>query len=250
MNVNITQGQTTLDNVVRSYLFDNGYNSLHRYAKSLSYAFEALTEFKWDSNEHIKTTTLTIAPNKTATLPIDYIDYSRIYYKHGDSMQLFINDNYLSLDVLEAEANDSFFKDYIGTFHTKGQCVHAFGFDSGGVDSFDQRYFRIDKESNRIMFSASIDTDVTVYIEYVGSVYSVDTETLVDTDFVKAIKGYIHFKHSQRQNGEASSETQLREKRWRDDLITMSKRSMNIDIRSIVQSSMRRFETYYRRMYF
>lgn len=74
--------RASIDSIVRGYLFDKQL-PIHYYVQCLSYALTGVQELEYDTLPTIKSVRLTLNEFAEATIPDDYVDYTRVAIEFG-----------------------------------------------------------------------------------------------------------------------------------------------------------------------
>jgi hypothetical protein len=231
----MTQGFETLDKIIRDEcLIQEDYN-LSNYLKYLTFAKEALRD--WKLNNKNEPTVLVATTTNIATLafPDDYLQWSRIGTIEGDRVKTFIVNNNLALyhaEVDGEEVNNEPYQPSFGTPISSGTafCYNLlydptgaiYGFGNGGYLNTGQ--FRVDTANRRFQFSSDY-TETEVYLEYVGTGLNPDGATVVDGNTSKSIKRYIRWQATETSRTASVSDKIRAEQQYWSENITATKRS-------------------------
>jgi hypothetical protein len=206
----------TIDNIVKGVCMDLGEGE-ERYEQYLHWALEAHKDWHLDQAKEIKTVQIDLTPYKAAALPDDFVDWTKVGIKCGNTILTFAKDNYMPfpedndgdnvVDVDEdcprfdvgdysvVDANgyslNSFSHYYYNTLNDKGQDTgNLFGLTA--KDNY-QGYFRLNKEREEIQFRSRILNLETIYLEYISNGYNPCGMSYVHPYAAKLINLYVHW---------------------------------------------------------
>ena len=218
----IKPSYTTIDSVVRSYIADNGENTLHNYIRYLKFGFDGLK--KWHLRSYVEdlTVRLEMDAKKSVPLPEDCIVPNKVGVQYGDRIFTYPFDNSISYlftqgdggkldknkeyDPGDMRNTDAFyFYNYIDPYGWTGWLL------SNGHN--DQGYCRINWRAREIQFSADVRTS-TVYLEYKSSGFNPKTRTQISEGVELLIREYINWQVGRRKFGDGSVETRERKKEY------------------------------------
>ena len=102
---------TSLDTIVRNYLFQKGY-PMHFYLQSLNYARNCLRELTFDSLHIVNTRNITVDSNSVANIPEDCVDIIKVGVPYGQFVRPLIPDNRISrLQNHDSSGNITYYGD-------------------------------------------------------------------------------------------------------------------------------------------
>jgi len=171
------QGWITLDSVINDYL-EESEQSIHKYVKCFNLAFRGMEQLGIDFFYQIKSVKLPVLPNKTVSLPSDYINYSKIgvLNSKGEVIPLKYNNkltNYAELlpDRIEKTQDNTLYNFYLPTspifynYWGSGSLGNLYGIPSGApfVGSF-----KVDHGNGIILLDENFFYEYII-IEYVSS---------------------------------------------------------------------------------
>lgn len=258
-----TSGFVNLDYVVRNALIDMNDFSMENYKRFLQWAVRGFTDLNLFVVENIRVEYLKLSSAKTATLPSDFIDYTKIGMEiNGQIWTFTLNDKMVlprktddcgeTLPTNTQTLDDKVtgqaslvpnFGYYFAMHFRNGQYVgEMYGLGGG----FNNAYFRIDHERNQIAFDSEIPTD-EIILEYKSSGISASGETLIPRKAVPALIAYVHWQRIENNDKVAES----KKERKRQLYITEYERLQHLEnlftideyldaTYSVVTSSMRR----------
>lgn len=226
---------TSIDSIVRSYLADKAAPTLHGYLPLLHYALEGFDELHYDVVAVIKTGKLTLNDIKVAKLPTDLLQLVRVAVKVGDRWEVLDHDNSISFHNTDLKSPNTRYdkRKIIGAGDTLTSDLSDYSLtnDRGKGHNY-LGYYRIDKSSNELHFSADV-TGRQIFIEYIGNASTPNAETMVTPLAKKYLNRYIGYKESWRKNGEASAETQARKIEAENELYKVHARESNLSLDTI-----------------
>lgn len=209
-----TPGTVSLNYIVHRVLMDRGDNSMRFYKKFLQYAIDGYTKLNLHSIETIRVAYLPIDQNtKQATLPEDYLFYTKIgYNKGGVAHTLSLNEDLMLVRKTDSCGNGendnlSICGDsdsgnvlslvslpYSGYYYLphyrNGQFVAELYGGRGNQNN--AGYYRIDKQKRKIVFNSEIALD-EVILEYKSSGVSADGETIISREYIPTLVAYVHW---------------------------------------------------------
>lgn len=189
---------STIDQVVRAAIAEQGYKTLRHYILFLHFAFDALYKLKRDNVmlgfRYIKLPVV----NRRAEIPASVIGMGQIGWQRGQRILPYVPDSTLSIDP-SATPTDSFTVAYAGLYQ--------------GI-----RY-RIDRSTspNAIIFDRQ-PPENSVYVEVIDRTDTPTTETLVTDEGVLPMKSYIAYRHARFKMGAASAEAKEAEREYLDEM--------------------------------
>lgn len=233
-------GLSTIDAVVRAKIADEGHIFLHKYLRYLRYCIEGLMEWNISGGARVKTTQLSLSATKSASLPIDYLGWSRVGVKRGDRLVALSSDQSITfhfdtVDSVEvpntsyANANTALWFEYDvnGDLTTRRH--------PGGLGHNGYGYFRINEEEKKIQCSSDI-YDSYIYLEYVASMFSPAPSMLVNTYCAKMLKDYIGWKEARRRFGDNAGETRARKQELVESYFENKGRASDLDVAGIMEA--------------
>lgn len=198
-----TPGYIKLNTVVHKYI-DRAGQTTAKYRRLYSLAVDCLTELTMDVAGVLKTCKLSVLPNKTAELPMDYLDWSKVgvLNNHGEVACLDFNSNLTrwednSIDRLNKNSDDSvggfyrygnpfFFNNYL----TSGIYYNLFGI--AGTEYTSLGKFNIDKKKALILLDNCFNFDY-VMLEYL-SMPDEDEEYEIPIQLQAAVIAWLGFR--------------------------------------------------------
>ncbi len=196
--------QTTIDNIVRGYLF-SAQRPIHYYVQALHYALECLQELNYDTLPNIRSTLLTVNAFNEVTLPDDYVDLTFIGEKVGQYIKpLVLSPTYNRLPNLDDQSAQipyarpenidfsSYFNVGSGYWFSGFVNDHGehLGRHFGRGNGLEKDGYKVIEERNVIQLNTSIREGCIIYIEYLNF-DDTKTSSLVSKYAEKAIKAYI-----------------------------------------------------------
>lgn len=234
------KGYETIDSIVRSYLADQGYNTLHKYIQYLHWGLKALRIWNMDSAEEVKTVKLSMDARKAIKLPDDYINWIKVGIKVGDRIDAFVNDNSIALHhekkpMEKPKPNEPYckyrfmnYRDGNGKFLGY---VDGYGYGHNGVG-----YFRVNEALREIQFSAEVNR-CSVLLEYVSDGFNPHSETLVNMKVSQLITEYIRYSEARYKLGDSASETRARKEEYIEEQLATSGRFNSLSLEGILDAT-------------
>lgn len=205
-----------IDNVVKGVCTDLGEGE-ERYVQYLHWALEAHKDWHLDQAKEIKTIELDLTSYKAAELPDDYVDWTKIGIRCGNTILTFTHDEDMPFakdqdgdNVPDVDENcpnfdvtdfslvesagaglNSFAYYYYNLLNSKGQDYGKI-YGLTAKDNY-QGYFRVNKEREEIQFRSNIINLTTIYLEYISNGYEPCGESLVHPYAAKLITLYVHW---------------------------------------------------------
>ncbi len=208
-----TQGYTTLDNLIREIILNEGRTTLHKYLWYLSYALKAHRQFAIDDSKEFKTKKLTMDSKRAVQYPSDLIQWNKIGLMFADRVEIIVPDETIALfhekEDAVYQANDPWvsreewtvpfwnYYDYDNlrrNMYVRGKAYNRIG------------YYRFNEACREIQFSADLDK-CSVYLEYVANCTSPCTKTFVPVIAMDMIQEAIHYYDNKFRYGEADKRT-------------------------------------------
>lgn len=206
----------TIDRVVRGMCMDLG-EGLERYEQYLHWALEAHKDWHLDQAKEIKTMEIDLTDYKAAPLPDDFVDWTKIGIRCGNTILTFTHDENMpfakdqdgdcepdvdedcpGFDVNSTEALQTLGSSEFSFSYYYYNLLNAKGQDQGKLygmiakDNF-QGYFRINKEREEIQFRSRILNLKTIYLEYISNGYEPCGTSYVNPYAAKLLKLYAHW---------------------------------------------------------
>tara|TARA_R110001606_G_scaffold288693_1_gene436863 strand:+ start:2751 stop:3488 length:738 start_codon:yes stop_codon:yes gene_type:complete len=194
---------TTLDEVIKSLLIQQGETSEHKYMQYLDIAIRGLKELTFDILQQIKVANLDVNSNLTVDLPKDYVNYAKIgicksdgrIHTLGFDEQICIANN---MDCCGAPYSNGTREDenYSGNYRNGEETGGLYGLGGGQNKN---GYYRIDREKNQIALSSGLDGNQLI-LEYLSDGSSVNGDMKVNAMAEESLRAYIYWKLIQRRN--------------------------------------------------
>lgn len=225
-----TNGIVNLNYVVNLVLMDLDDYSLTKYKKFLQYAILGYQDLNLYIMQNIKVAYLTVKDNKTADLPIDFIDYTKVGFDNGGKVtSLALNENLMLPRLTDNCGNVT--NENTGDCNTDGLVFPNYGYYfaphyrngqyvgelySGVGDGNTSGHFRLDRDRMQIAFSSDLATS-TVILEYKSSGVSGDGSTNVPRQYIEALRSYIHWQRKEYNDKVAMGEKErLKQRYWNE----------------------------------
>lgn len=251
-SVNFNQDFYKITNVVNSWLADNDLPpSWH--AKMLSRCLKALRRISIDRWQEPKSILLTVDSKHTATIPVDYVNWSKVGIKIGQYLKtLAVNpemhqllrqegDDVIAGLPLYQMPNGIETSNYNGYqfFNYNGESL--FGFGVGTLPS--KGHFQIvkrDDSTREITFDYDVNVGTKIVLEYLSDGLCADGESVVDpmlVDFLEADMDHFYERKYSTSRSEASIGRTSRDL-W-DAEVRVAARKSNLDMKTMQTISRR-----------
>ena len=213
----------TLDDIINEFIIEGGGSQSNQYARFYTLAVSGLRELNMDASGTTKVIQMPIKANDTCDLPIDYLKYKVIGLigTDGQIRSLGRNDN-LSLipsyndcgaqvPLPQAPSDLSLStglwqKDWAGSYKNGEFLGRMFGVH-GGQNGLGE--FRIDAGSRTIRLSQLQSGIISVAMEYLADINSVEGDFSVHPYIVETLKSWVFWKSIQRDRNRSLGEKQL-----------------------------------------
>lgn len=172
-----SQQYITLDSVVNNYL-DQSEQGVHKYYKIWQLAFRGLETLGLDFFYTVKSVKLPVNPNKTVTLPSDYVKYTKIGVLNakGEIVGLTFNNKLTTFaDLLPDRQEKTEDNSLFGWYNYQAPIFYNYWDGIGyaavyGLPSGGQRVgeFKIDNANNLVVLNEHYNYDYLM-VEYISS---------------------------------------------------------------------------------
>ncbi len=205
-----------IDDIVKGVGTDLGEGE-ERYEQYLHWALEAHKDWHLDQAKEIKTIEIDLTQWKSAVLPDDFVDWTKVGIRCGNTILTFTHDenmpfakdsdgdNIPDLDkdcpkfdvtdysVVESSGAglNSFAYYYYNLLNDKGQDYGKL-YGLTATDNY-QGYFRLNKERQELQFRSRVVNLKSIYLEYISNGYNPCGESYVHPYAGKLISLYIHW---------------------------------------------------------
>lgn len=193
---------TTLDEVIKSLLIQQGETSEHKYMQYLDIAIRGLKELTFDILMQVKVASLDVNSNLTVDLPKDYINYAKIGICGSDGriQTLGFDEQICIANNIDTCGNPTSGgqrgnENYSGNYRNGEATGGLYGL-GGGQNS--NGYYRIDREKNQIALSSDLDGNKLI-LEYISDGSSVNGDMKVNAMAEEALRAYVYWKLVQRR---------------------------------------------------
>lgn len=196
------KGIVNLDYIVNLVLMDLDDYSMVKYKKFLQYAVLGYQDLNLYTMQNIKVAYLTVKDNKTADLPNDYIEYTKIGFNSGGSFSVLGSNDDLILPRLNDDCGDEINENsgecdsggvigyYFSPHYRNGQYVgEMYG---GAGDGNTNGDYRIDRDRWQIAFGSEMSAK-TIILEYKSSGVNGNGSTNIPRQCVEALRSYVHW---------------------------------------------------------
>jgi hypothetical protein len=197
---------TTVDEIVRNVLGDEGKVTTHEYLRHLHIANRGLKELTFDVLGDTKVVVLAVDNTLRVDLPGDYIDYVFIGVVNGDyRLETLGRDAAIPVDS-DTNVNTEGSPEY--------HYIYGSLFGLGGGQNQNGYYApKIDYENWQIILS-SISAGQTIYLEYISDGRQEGGQNLVHPYAEEALVSYVYWKSIQRKRGIPANDKLMARKDW------------------------------------
>lgn len=224
---NRQRGIVTLDSVIRSYLMDIGAG-MERYEQAKHWVIEGFRDFHFDLSQEIKTAYLPLTAWKAVELPIDYVDFVMIGVNINGDIRVFTNDDRIALPdeaIIDGDPDDAEEEGDLPL--TTTQRMYFYNITSRGEDAGQLYgllvknngvgYYKFNKERREIQFSPHINSDTTIYLEYISDGINPCEKTVVNIYAAKLLKLYAHWqRHSFAKSSTHADKREAKDNYWNE----------------------------------
>jgi hypothetical protein len=228
-----TSGFVNLDYVVKNALMDMNDFSMENYKRFLQWAVRGFTDLNLYILENIKVEYLPLSSAKTAPLPSDFIDYTKIGMEINGEVWTFTMNPDMNLPRKVDECGETLptntqtlddkvvgqrslvpnFGYYFAMHFRNGQYVgEMYGLGGG----FNNAYFRIDHQRNQIVFDSEVPVN-EIILEYKSTGISANGSTIIPRKVVPALIAYIHWQRIENNDKFAESKKERKRQQYIDE---------------------------------
>jgi hypothetical protein len=242
---NRVRGVVTLDSIIRSALMDIGAG-MERYEQFKHWSIEGHRMFFFDHAKEIKTVKLPLTAWKAIELPIDYVDYAMIGVVVDNEIQVFTNDNRISLYHADEDPLDGDPDERTATT-TEASTYHFYNITSRGEDSGQLYgltvkdngvgYFKMNRERREIQFSPHVDGDTQIYLEYISDSYDPCETTMVNVYAARLIKLFIHWQRHEFSKSSTGMERERAKDMYDKELFKVQSRLSEITVADVLEAA-------------
>lgn len=248
-----------IDIVVRGVCMDLD-EGLERYEQYLHWALEAHKDWHLDQAKEVKTVELDLTSYKAVILPDDYVDWTKIGIRCGNTILTFTHDENMPFakdqdedNIIDVDKNClNFDVSNLSVVESSGTGLNPFGYyyynllnakgqDYGKIYGLEAKdnylgYFRINKEREEIQFRSSVTNLKTIYLEYIGNGYTPCGESFVNPYASKMIKLYVHWMRKEYSKTSASWEVVRAEKNYWQEFEKVQYRLFDLSVEDILET--------------
>lgn len=247
---NKQRGFVTLDSIVRSAIMDLGAG-MERYEQFKHWAIEGYRDFHFDMAQEVKTVQLSLTAWKAIELPIDYVDWARIGVVVNEMVDVFTNDQRISL--YRPDANEDGVIDPVvsPTTTTDPQTlvpgpIVFWGLRSSSGEDPGQLYgllakdngvgrYKINRERREIQFDPSVASDTLIYLEYISDGIDPCNQTVVTLYAAKLIKLYIHWQRHRFAKSSTGAQVKSAEQGYWNEHYKVQNRIQKITVDDVLE---------------
>lgn len=215
----MSQGYTTLDQVVREACMETDDHGMHNYNKFMLWAMEGLQEMRIDDFQEIKSILVTTTTIATVPFPVDMVKWTKIGEVSGDRIKVFTINNSIMLNHKTdcgVEQNNAQYKSatYIDLSRQAEESVKGYLFYGYGTSGAIYGYgngtqgdgqFRVDKSRREFQFSSQY-ASKDIVLEYVSSGLNPSGQSYIEESIRKAVKEYIFWWKTERDRSASGGE--------------------------------------------
>lgn len=221
--------------VILMAIADSQTTTLHKFVWFLHYGINGLDQIYQELDSRMcQTRKLELNAGKMVAYPDDMVGWLRLAFKQGDRLIGFGKDSSIYREdgdkpYVPREASWRLNNYYDERVNTGELDLRVFlkGHNSIG-------YFNDNMAKRRFEFS--VDTFAQyVYLEYIGSAYTPNTETMVPAAAVDLLKAYILYKDVIARMGAKDNETLQRERLWKEERNVFLAKISDLSVEGILQ---------------
>jgi len=242
---NKMRGVVTIDSIIRSALMDIGAG-MERYEAFRHWAIEGYRMFYMDHAKEVKTIQLDLTAWKAAQLPVDFVDYAMIGVVVDNKIEVFTNDNRISLyhddeDPLDGdpdartattdERSTYYFYNTTSRGEDAGQLYGLTVKDNG------QGYFKMNRERREIQFSPHVDASTKIYMEYISDSYDPCNTTMVNVYAARLIKLFIHWQRHEFAKSSTGMEKDRAKDMYDKELYKVQSRLSELTVADVLEAA-------------
>lgn len=191
----------TLEQIVKDYMIERGFESLHGFSRYLHMAIQGLKELDRDVSGQIQKCELTVNSALTADLPANCIKVmgvailkNNVFYpldKNFDQAPVSVDSSGDDAVVTDGETVGGYFANLLTTTTTNlhGEFIGRIY----GLSGRQNGSYVVNTEKNRIELNRNFSSNYPVYVFFKGNPQQIDGKFLVSEMLVEAIKMYIHW---------------------------------------------------------
>lgn len=237
----------TLDAIIRSYLINQGKNTLHGYVRLMKYLLDFLRGFSMDYHFMDHSDVLELDEKKAIQFPSDMIALKRLAWRNGDRIICFEPDSRIDIHVNREDDMVA------GTPNMPYDVFQAWPYRGGAlVDNISSSpsagtglgdnglgYFRINWRDREIRFDANVPSNWEIYIEYKSNGFNPKSKSSIPEFAQKLAEEYIHWQVARHKFGDASAETMARKQSYDREQYELLARMDTLDYEGIIGSRAR-----------
>jgi len=211
----------TLEQVVKDYMIERGFNSLHGFPRYLHMAIQGLKILERDVSGQVQKCELTVDSVLTAALPSNCtkvlgcaILRNNTFYpmdKSYDDAPVAV-DSTTGDEVIKTTDATATALSGLGVGYYTTTTINLHGEFIGRIYGLAGRQngsYQVDKAENRLIFNRNLTTDYPIWLFFIGNPEKIDGKYRVNEINVEAIKAYIHWADMRyKRSGSAASKQQ------------------------------------------
>lgn len=242
-----------LDSIVRAYLFSQGYNSTHKYARAMKMVVEFLAKFSRNHTYMDNQDVFKLDEKQCLQMPADFVSLSMLAFTSGDRLIKFERDN--SVNTFHSYVDDA----ASATPNVSYNIYQAFPYNTLmldlAVDESDQftslgsghngaGYFNFNWTAREIQFSTDSKISGGIFMRYKSNGFKPKTRSTIPEFAAQLAEAYIHWQMARmdRRLGDSSAETEARRINFMREYDDMIAALDPIDYESIVGAQARSFD--------
>ena len=236
-----------IDSIVRQELIHQGL-SIHWYFPFLQLSLKCVNDLSKDIDgvlNNIKSVRLTVGPDKSVSIPSDYVDWIRVGKQYGAYIRpLIVNPSLNKLEnnetstgaySAESDAGEALgWGLYYYSGHISDYGEHLGGFYGYGNGGLPENSFQVVRERNEIQLHPSFSAGDIIVLDYLS--FTADSVTAQVHKYAEeAIGAYIDWQYNKMQlrNRQSRLDMQLAERRYYQEVGRLVSRMTDWNIPTI-----------------
>ncbi len=240
-----------LDSICRTYLFSCGYNTTHRYLRTMKFLVEFLAKFSRNHTYMDIVEVLRVDEKYAVQLPASFVSLNSLAFTSGDRIIKFERDRTINLNQSycedEVSATPNLAYNIYQAFPYNRPLIDTINscqFSSLGVGHNGAGYFNFNWPAREIQFSTDSKLSGGVYISYKSNGFKPTTKSTIPEFAAQLAEAYIHWQMARmdRRLGDSAAETQARKVNFLAEYDDMLASLDSIDFESIMGIRARAFD--------